>query len=63
MKTKNKKRFLFAETVLFLPLFSSSERIATAPVWARASVIKTPGIIGLPGKCPPKYHSLIQTFL
>ena len=34
----------------FFPLFSSIERIATAPVCAKLSAINTPGIIGLPGK-------------
>ena len=28
------------------PLFSSLLKIATAPVWARASTIRTPGITG-----------------
>ena len=34
----------------FFPLFSSTDKIATAPVCARAYTIKTPGIIGFPGK-------------
>ena len=38
----------------FFPLFSSIERIATAPVCAKLSTINTPGIIGFPGKCPLK---------
>ena len=39
------------------------ERIATAPVCANASIVRTPGIIGLPGKCPAKNGSFIHTFL
>ena len=33
------------------------------PVCANASICKTPGITGLPGKCPGKNHSLYVTFL
>ena len=32
------------------PRFASSESTATAPAWASASTIFTPGMIGLPGK-------------
>ena len=39
------------------PRFSSCESTATAPVWAIASTISTPGMIGRPGKCPARYHS------
>src|SRR5207342_2470009 len=34
------------------PRFSASLSTATAPAWASASTIFTPGMIGLPGKCP-----------
>ena len=36
------------------PRFSGRLNAATAPVWARASRINTPGITGWPGKCPWK---------
>ena len=35
----------------------SSLNTATAPTWATASSIKTPGVVGRPGKCPGKNHS------
>lgn len=40
------------------PLFSGLLRIATAPVCASASTIRTPGITGSCGKCPAKCGSL-----
>ena len=36
---------------------------STAPAWAIASTISTPGMTGCPGKCPAKNGSLIVTFL
>ena len=33
-------------------------KIATAPVWASASTMSTPGITGSCGKCPAKKGSL-----
>jgi hypothetical protein len=35
--------------------------ISTAPAWAIASIISTPGITGLPGKCPGKKGSFAVT--
>ena len=50
---------------MVLPSVSTSSDllISTAPVWARASMISTPGITGLPGKWPWKNGSLIVTHL
>ena len=39
------------------PRFSSSDSTATAPAWASASTMITPGMIGRSGKCPGKNHS------
>ena len=41
-----------------LPRFSGCESTATAPHWASASTIFTPGMIGLPGKCPAQSSSV-----
>ena len=38
------------------PRFSSSTSTATAPVWAMASTIRTPGITGRSGKCPANHQ-------
>ena len=38
------------------PRFCSSASTATAPVWAIASTISTPGITGRSGKCPGTHH-------
>ena len=61
---------LAAETGIFYPakqgnLSTVSGRLnaATAPVWARASRINTPGITGWPGKCPWKNDSVRVTHL
>jgi hypothetical protein len=35
---------------------------STVEVWARASIIRTPGIVGWPGKWPWKNSSLTVTF-
>src|SRR5699024_7081034 len=45
------------------PLNSGKDNRATAPVCANASTFNTPGITGLPGKCPLNNSSLIVTFL
>src|SRR5512140_211507 len=47
--------------IRFPPPIALSARIP--PVCARASTIRTPGMIGCPGKCPWKNGSLIVTFL
>ena len=41
-----------------LPRFSGCESTATAPHCASASTIFTPGMIGLPGKCPAQSSSV-----
>ena len=41
-----------------LPAFSGCESTATAPHWASASTIFTPGMIGLPGKWPAQSSSV-----
>src|SRR4029079_18491212 len=38
------------------PRFSSSTRTATAPVWAMASTIRTPGTTARSGKCPATHQ-------
>ena len=43
------------------PFHAGRSKSATAPVWAIASTSSTPGITGLPGKCPAKYGSLKLT--
>ena len=40
------------------PSFSGCERTATAPHWASASTIFTPGMIGFPGKWPAQSSSV-----
>ena len=44
-----------------LPRFSSSTSTATAPVWAIASTISTPGITGRSGKWPGNHQSSSRT--
>ena len=45
------------------PLYSGRERMATAPTWARASRMRTPGITWYSGKCPAKKGSFTVTAL
>ena len=49
-----------ARRVAVSPSGSSS---STAAAWTKVSIIKTPGITGLPGKWPWKNSSLTVTFL
>ena len=58
-----KRAFLMPPNRASLPLFSGRLRAATAPVWASASRMSTPGITGWPGKCPQKNSSLRLTHL
>ena len=46
-----------------LPLFSGRDRAATAPTWARASRMSTPGITCFWGKWPQKNGSFTDTHL
>ena len=46
-----------------LPRFSSSTSTATAPAWAIASTISTPGITGRSGKWPGNHQSSARTSL
>ncbi len=65
-RTGWRKRQLSSDTKkMVLPVTSafSDLDISTAPDWAMASTISTPGITGLPGKCPWKKGSLMVTHL
>ena len=58
-----KRQFFTPPKMASLPLFSGRERAATAPVWARASRMSTPGMMGCPGKWPVKKGSFMVTHL
>ena len=60
---RRKRAFFTPPNRAILPWFSGRERMATAPTWAMASKISTPGMTCSWGKWPQKNCSLTLTHL
>ena len=60
---RRKRAFLMPPNRPIFPLFSGMDSMVTAPTWARASMMSTPGITWYWGKWPWKKGSLTVTHL